>query len=153
RSGPAPSAARWSFGDGNTANDVLTNHQWNAVGTYQVNVTATFPDGRTTVASLAIQVVNRPRLTVRVATGGTVTGGGIACPPTCSITVDPGRTVGLTAQPAQPGYTFARWQGGCTGTTPACTVTVTTDTTVSAEFTGPPAKADVTITLGGSGTG
>src|SRR5262249_4534516 len=61
RSGPAPSAARWSFGDGNTANDVLTNHQWNAVGTYQVNVTATFPDGRTTVASLAIQVVNRPR--------------------------------------------------------------------------------------------
>jgi uncharacterized repeat protein (TIGR02543 family) len=153
KSGPGPSAARWSFGDGGTANDVLTNHQWNAVGTYQVNVTATFPDGRTAVASMAIQVVNRPRLTVRVAPGGTVTGGGIACPPTCSITVDPGRPVGLTAQPTQPGYTFTRWQGGCTGTTPACAVTVTTDTTVSAEFTGPPAKANVTITVGGSGTG
>ncbi len=65
---------------------------------------------------------------------------GIACPGTCTATFRAGTSVVLTAQPRN-GSTFLRWSGGsCTGTG-ACTVKVSTLTSVAAQFTaGPKAR-------------
>jgi hypothetical protein len=66
---------------------------------------------------------------------GSVTGnqGGIACPGNCSAKLAPGTSVTLTATP-QAGKSFLGWSGGCTGTTPTCTLTLADDTKVQASF-------------------
>jgi hypothetical protein len=69
-----------------------------------------------------------------VAGSGTVSGGGIRCPGTCSASVNSGTLVTLTASPAS-GSTFAGWSGGGCSGTGACTVTVSAATTVTASFT------------------
>ena len=52
---------------------------------------------------------------------GTVTGAdGIACGATCSTTVDPGKTITLTAE-ADRGSRFAGWTGACAGSGATCT--------------------------------
>ena len=92
---------------------------------------------RLTVAVTGAQVsasfTAKPRLTVSASAGGTVTGGGIACPPTCRVVVDPGQSVTLTATPKQY-YTFGAWGGACSGTALTCTVVVNANQTVSATF-------------------
>jgi hypothetical protein len=45
--------------------------------------------------------------------------GRVACTPRCSKTFAAGRTLTLKAVPAK-GWRFARWSGGCKGTTPIC---------------------------------
>jgi hypothetical protein len=65
---------------------------------------------------------------------GSVTGGGIACPPTCSARVPDGTTVVLTAV-AQAGSAFAGFTGERCAGAPACPITVTGDRTVTAAFT------------------
>jgi hypothetical protein len=139
-SGPDPATAQWSFGDGQTANGVLTSHRWNAAGPYQVSVRATVPGHQVSVASLTIQVTSRPVLTVQTPSGGTVTGGGISCPPTCTLAYDPGQSVTLSAQPGA-GNAFTGWGGACAGTG-TCQVVMNGNKTVSAAFAGP-----VTLTV------
>jgi hypothetical protein len=66
---------------------------------------------------------------------GTVSGGGLSCPGTCSTVVAAGTVVTLTATPTA-GSTFAGWSGGgCTGTG-SCQVTITAATAVTATFSG-----------------
>jgi len=67
------------------------------------------------------------KLTVSPLSGGTVT-----LSPAGS-TFDSGTSVTATAT-ANSGYTFSGWTGACTGTTSPCTVTMTKDTTLSANF-------------------
>src|SRR5437867_3949488 len=67
--------------------------------------------------------------------GGTVTSSpaGINCGTACATTYDSGTVVTLTARPDSLS-TFGGWRGGgCSGTGP-CTVTLTGNTTVSADF-------------------
>jgi phospholipase C len=75
-----------------------------------------------------------PGLTVNVAGAGTgmVTSApnGIDCPSTCTANFQGSTQVALTATPA-PGFTFAGWSGGCTGTSATCTVS---GSTVTATF-------------------
>ncbi|HEU4426750.1 MAG TPA: hypothetical protein VFR67_29810, partial [Pilimelia sp.] len=71
-------------------------------------------------------------LIVNVSGSGTVSGGGIDCPPTCTVTVEAGTRITLRATPGG-GFTFEGWGGACNGTG-SCTVTVNSDTTVSASF-------------------
>jgi hypothetical protein len=71
-------------------------------------------------------------LIVNVSGSGTVSGGGISCPPTCTVEVDSGTGVTLRATPAG-GFTFEGWGSACNGTG-SCTVTVRDTTTVSARF-------------------
>jgi hypothetical protein len=134
-----PTGARWTFGDGQTGTGTGTGtqvtHHWNAAQTYQVSVRATFLNGRTATASLPIQVTaRRPTLTLSVpATGGTVSGAGITCPPACSVATDPGQPVTLTTR-AAIGFVFAGWSGGCAGTALSCTVVMNGDKAVAATF-------------------
>jgi len=83
---------------------------------------------------------------------GTVSGGGIACPPTCGATLVRGSVVSLSAAPA-PGSTFAGWSGPCAGTG-RCDVTVARATTLGARFgvAPPPPGYTLTVTVGGHGT-
>lgn len=69
---------------------------------------------------------------------GTVAGGGISCPGTCTKSFTAGSQVTLSAAPAS-GSTFAGWSGACSGTG-SCTVTMSADRTVTATFKPIPAK-------------
>ena len=80
---------------------------------------------------------------------GTVSGNGLACGTTCTITVDHGTMLSLTAAPGTLS-TFAGWGGACSGSG-TCMLTVTGTTAISASF----ALDNLTlfVTRGGNGTG
>ncbi|GAA3117738.1 InlB B-repeat-containing protein [Streptomyces echinatus] len=130
---PSPTGATWTFGDGKTGSGVLTSHAWTTPDTFQINVTATFPGGRTAVAAASVQITERPVLTVQTPLGGKVTGGGIDCAPTCTKAADPGETITLTAQPST-GFRVRGWGGACSGTAATCVVTMDAGKTVSVQF-------------------
>lgn len=78
-------------------------------------------------------------LRVSVSGSGTVAGPGIACPEDCTQSFLKNAAVSLTATPAA-GFSFAGWSGACTGAAPACDLTMTAGTSVSAVFTVKPAE-------------
>ena len=97
--------------------------------------------------------VARDTLTV-VPTGdgsGTITSSppGLACPGPCTLTVDHGAQVTLTAAPAV-GSTFVGWTGGGCAGTAACTLTVTDDLSVQAAFA---LDRSLVVTRAGNGSG
>jgi hypothetical protein len=102
-------------------------------GTCVVTVTAA-----TTVTATFTLVPEMLTVVVRGTGTGSVSGGAIACPGTCTETAGYGTMVTLTATPSTAAATaskFAGWSGGgCTGTG-TCTVTLTAATTVTAGFT------------------
>ncbi len=68
---------------------------------------------------------------------GTVSGGPIQCPGTCSHSYTPGTSVTLTAA-ATAGSRFAGWSGACTGAG-TCTIALPYDQSVTATFVAAPA--------------
>jgi Tol biopolymer transport system component len=99
-------------------------------------------------ATFTLQTRN---LTVtRSGTGsGTVSGGPINCPGTCSADLNYGTNVTLTANP-NSSSTFTGWSGDCSGTG-TCSVTMNADHTVDAQFT--PQTQHLTVIRSGSGSG
>jgi hypothetical protein len=91
-------------------------------------------------------------LTVAVVGSGSVQGGGINCPDTCTATEPKNSTVVLTAS-AQGDFTFTKWTGACDGSTsPTCAVTMDAAKTVTATFTGPaPPGPELTVVVNGNG--
>jgi hypothetical protein len=73
---------------------------------------------------------------------------GISCPGTCSHDYTTGTVVTLTATP-DSGWTFAGWSGGGCSGTGTCQVTMSSDQTVTATFTGP----TLGVSLAGLGSG
>ena len=71
-----------------------------------------------------------------IAAGGTVTSNpaGINCGATCSYSYNSGTSVTLTAA-ANTGYTFSGWSGGGCSGTGTCTVTMSADRAITANFT------------------
>jgi hypothetical protein len=84
--------------------------------------------------------------------GGSVTSGlpGISCPPACSIAWDSGTLVELTAVPSGNAH-FAGWSGACTGSDPACSVTVSSAQAASARFEVPIQLTVKVVGRGGRG--
>jgi hypothetical protein len=76
-------------------------------------------------------------LAVTVSGSGTVTSqpGGIACAPACSASFATDSTVTLQAQPT-PGWSFAGWSGGCTGTG-VCSIVMNNPKSLTATFAPP----------------
>lgn len=83
---------------------------------------------------------------------GTVTSSpaGIDCGATCTTTVETGTLVTLTATPAT-GATFTGWGGECAGSLSTCSVIVSADSVVNADFA--VALIPVEIAVAGTGTG
>jgi phospholipase C len=65
----------------------------------------------------------------------------VSCGSTCSGTFAEGTSVTLKAA-AKPGSKFAGWSGGCSGTSPTCTISLKAATSVTATFT---AAASLTV--------
>jgi hypothetical protein len=150
--------AQWTFGDGQTGSGLSTTHRWTSAQRFQVAVQARFPNGRTGVASITVQVVAQPVGTVVVNIsnpgGGTVTSqpAGLNCPPTCATGFPIGTALTLAAA-AAVNFTFGGWAGACTG--PTCQFTVAAGQTgVTATFTPVPrTTATLTIRITGTGSG
>jgi len=96
----------------------------------------------------------RPRLTVTAAGEGSgfveSVPAGIGCGDACVASYEPGTVVTLTAI-VFSGSAFKGWGGACSGTG-LCIVTLTADTTVTAQFDLAPTPW-LTVTLAGSGSG
>jgi uncharacterized repeat protein (TIGR02543 family) len=98
-------------------------------------------------------------LTVSVTGNGTVAGPSISCTSaggsSCSADQSAGTTVTLTAQPGS-GASFNGWAGACAGTSPSCSVTMSSAKSVTASFSGsspnPPAS-DFPLGVSVTGTG
>lgn len=108
----------------------------------------------TDTAVTATFTLKQYALTVdRIGTGGgivTSTPPGLACGITCTVLVDHGAPLTLTAT-AAISSTFMGWQGACTDITPACTVTIDRAQQVTATFT--LNHYDLTVVKTGKGTG
>jgi hypothetical protein len=81
---------------------------------------------------------------------------GISCGSTCSAQFDAGTQVMLTAAPAA-GSAFAGWSGGGCSGIGSCTITLSSDQSVTAMFSSapppPPSTATLSVTRAGSGSG
>ena len=75
-------------------------------------------------------------LTVTISGTGSVgsTPAGLACTGSCTTSFAAGTAVTLLATPSAD-QAFAGWSGGCEGSAPHCTLTLTTDLQVTASFT------------------
>jgi len=85
---------------------------------------------------------------------GTVTSSpaGINCGSDCSEPYNQGTKITLKVK-ADPGSTFKGWSGGCTGTSPSCKLTMTSDQTVTATFGLPDLRgelSDISVSVVGS---
>jgi uncharacterized repeat protein (TIGR02543 family) len=75
---------------------------------------------------------------------------GINCGSDCSGSYAKGSTVSLAATPSS-GYVFSGWSGACTGSS-ACTVTMSSAKSVTANFTATVATNTLTVSNAGGGT-
>jgi len=112
-------------------------------------------DAQPDIGAFEFGAVARPMLTVtteQFAGSGTVTStpAAISCDTGCSARFDHNTTVTLTATPDSDSA-FSGWSGGgCSGTGP-CTVTMSSDQTVTATFV--PTTHTLTVSPAGSGSG
>ena len=107
------------------------------------------------VTFTAVTAVPMSTLTVQKngSGNGTVTSSpsGINCGNTCRADFPTGDTVRLTADPGG-GSNFVEWTGACSGSG-SCTVTMSTDQTVSARFDPAPQFVRLTVNKSGQGRG
>lgn len=126
----------------------------NTPGLYEFTVDATDADQSVVSRSYTLRVLGPPpqQWTLNVGTigAGTVTGSGIDCGSTCSVTLDDGSAVSLMAT-AAAGSVFSGWSGACSGTG-SCDLTLNADTSVTATFDKQQYPLTVSKTGGGSGT-
>jgi hypothetical protein len=97
------------------------------------NSSSTSRTGTLTVAgkTFTITQAGASQYTLSITQGGTGTGTVTGNPP--GTTFSAGTVVALTAAPSASS-TFTGWSGGCTGTSPTCSVTLNNNTAVTATF-------------------
>lgn len=116
--------------------------------------TVSMSQSRSVTANFAIDDVSTLSITKGGAGAGTVTSNpaGINCGAGCQADFAPGTLVVLTATPGA-GSTFAGWAGsGCTGTG-VCTVEMTGNKSVVANFSPTPVPTTLTVATSGTGSG
>jgi hypothetical protein len=152
----------WTFGDGGTSPNPNPGHTFLTPGVFDSTVRVTSGD-QVAGCSRAITVKPPPapgpspstspspatfKLRASLAGSGlgkvTSAPPGIDCPGDCDEFYAPGTVVTLTAVPSPPSV-FKQWSGDCTGITPTCVLTMTTDKTVTAHFELP---RTLTVTAG-----
>jgi phospholipase C len=86
--------------------------------------------------------------------GGTISSNpaGIKCTQSCSASFASGTQITLT-ETAAANSDFAGWTGGCSGSKPTCSLTLSANQQVTASFSPLPNPAVLTVTLAGTGTG
>jgi hypothetical protein len=119
------------------------------------SVTVGGTDASATASFLGATSAGTHTLTLGVTGSGNVTSSppGINCPSIspCKASFADGTPVTLTQAPSG-GATFTSWTGGgCTGTG-NCVVTVSADTSVTAEFTTPSGTHNLTVQISGNGS-
>lgn len=127
----------------NTINCTTTGDLHDGAG----NITATVDLG-----CLGFSVLTVTKTGTGAGTGivtATSPAGGISCGADCSEPYTNGTQVTLSAS-GPTGTNFTGWSGGCTGSTTPCTLTLTSATTVTANFTAPPT---LTVVKAGTGSG
>ena len=102
--------------------------------TSATSCTLTLASSRTVTATFDVVVQSHALTVTKVGSGsGTVSGQGIDCGSTCSVQLPAGTAVSLAAVPAA-GSTFASWTGCDSSSATTCTLTLTSDRSVSATF-------------------
>ena len=100
----------------------------------------TFAGNTPVTVTASFSLVSLASYPLTVATSGpgkvTSTPSGINCGSVCSATYPSGTLITLTAKPNNTGTFFTGWSGGCSGSAPTCTTTMTAARAVSATFTG-----------------
>jgi uncharacterized repeat protein (TIGR02543 family) len=126
-----------------------------ALGTYAVGVSAQSADTGKAGSASANLTVTEPvnTLAVALSSGGQVALSNPAktCTSNCSTDYTgslAGASVTLSAVPVDSTYTFTGWSGACSGTATNCTVTMSADRSVTANF-----KAASTSKKGGGSGG
>jgi hypothetical protein len=123
-------------------------------GDFPFTVQATDSDGASVTWAYSLHIAGLPASQFDLAVikqgsgSGMVTGNGVDCGLNCSVHLDAGTSVSLTAAPAA-GSVFKGWSGPCTGTL-ACNFTLNAGSTVYAEFT---QQWLLSVTKAGGGTG
>ena len=135
-----PLSYEWDFDNDGVIDSTAQNpaYTYNEAGTYTVKLTVTDSDGsanalsRTDYITAALPVYT---LTLNMNGNGTVISSpsGIDCPGDCYEQYTSGVAVTLTATP-QSGYLLDDWSGCSSSNGNECTVTMDTDTTVTATF-------------------
>lgn len=124
---------------------------WSGACTGTSECSVTLNSNQSVVATFVPAPPTTYTLTVQVSGNGSVTGNGIACGADCMESYPAGTVVALTATPAQ-GFVFSGWSGACTGTG-ECSVTLTSDQSVTATFApAPPATYGLTVQVVGNGS-
>jgi hypothetical protein len=128
-----------------------------SAGDYDIQVQAQDADGVEVSSSYGLHiagVVPVQYLVTVAKTGdgaGTVSGGTIDCGATCSMQVDAGSALTLTAVPAA-GSVFEGWSGACSGIAGCAIASVDSDLTVSARFVPATTRYLLTVNRTGRGT-
>jgi Divergent InlB B-repeat domain len=121
--------------------------------------TVTMSAAKTVTATFTSAPSTEPlSVTVNGAGLGSVSGGAINCPGTCSAAVARGSTVTLTAKPTLPGDAVLDtelygWSGACSGSGTTCTITISAAESVTATFVSLARFTFGTVSVaGGTGT-
>jgi hypothetical protein len=131
KTGQQPTDGQWTFGDGSTGNGVNVRHTWQSIGTFQVSVDATFPDGQVVRAFTQVSVRGLRTVTVSASVSGDGfirmgPSGSPLCPPTCSRDFTEGTVVKLLAIEGNL-TNLDSWGGACAGSNDTCNLTVPAD--------------------------
>ena len=135
-----PLTFEWDFDNDGTIDSTVRNPSvtYTEQGTYAVKLTAVDADGSSAVSIETGYITVMPAfysLTVNGDNNGSLSSSpaGINCPGDCSAQYISGTVVTLTALP-QPGYILQGWTGCDNSSMSQCTVTMNTDTAVTAHF-------------------
>jgi uncharacterized repeat protein (TIGR02543 family) len=135
---------------GVTVNGSTSISATSPAGTGTVDVTVTTPGGSSATGSPDHFTYVMPppasyalNISLTGSGSGSVGGSGVSCPGPCSARYASGSIINLTATPAS-GSTFSGWGGACTGTQ-TCTVAMTMDRVVTANFTKIPPRPSCSL--------